>query len=244
MTTEPVRLSRRVVEVVGCSRAEADRYIENGWVRVDGVVVEEPQHKVAGGVVTLDDGAEASPVEPATILLHKGPGVVASARGADGVYWAEPLVVDARAETDRTGIRSLRRHQVRLVEAMPLPASASGLVVVSQDKRVLDHLHERGSRLEQEWLVEVRGGQGNEVLRKLSFGGRYEGRVVGACKVSWQSEDKLRFALPDVRPGQLEAQCGAVGLEVLALKRLRIGRIGLAKMPAGAWRYLPSNERF
>ena len=42
--SEPVRLARRVAELAGCTRADAEQYIRNGWVRVDGQVVEAPQH--------------------------------------------------------------------------------------------------------------------------------------------------------------------------------------------------------
>lgn len=44
--SEPVRLSKRLIEQLGCSRREAELYIEGGWVTVDGVVVEQPQFKV------------------------------------------------------------------------------------------------------------------------------------------------------------------------------------------------------
>ena len=44
--TEPVRLAKRVAALAQCSRREAEMYIEGGWVRVDGVTVEEPQFKV------------------------------------------------------------------------------------------------------------------------------------------------------------------------------------------------------
>ena len=42
----PVRLAHRVSELFGCSRAEAEQYIRNGWVTVEGDVIEAPQHKV------------------------------------------------------------------------------------------------------------------------------------------------------------------------------------------------------
>jgi 23S rRNA pseudouridine2604 synthase len=47
-----------------------------------------------------------------------------------------------------------------------------------------------------------------------------------------------------VRPGQIEHMCRAVGLEVVAMKRIRIGRISMASLPAGQWRYLHEYERF
>lgn len=44
--TDPIRLSKRLIELVGCSRREAELYIEGGWVSVDGEVIDEPQFKV------------------------------------------------------------------------------------------------------------------------------------------------------------------------------------------------------
>ena len=72
--SEPVRLARRVAELAGCTRADAEQYIRNGWVRVDGQVVEAPQHRVSGERVELDPDATLEAVEPATILLHKPAG--------------------------------------------------------------------------------------------------------------------------------------------------------------------------
>ncbi|NQD93863.1 RNA-binding protein, partial [Pseudomonas sp. CrR25] len=68
--TDPIRLSKRLIELVGCSRREAELYIEGGWVLVDGQVVEEPQFKVLAQRVELHPDAVAAPLEPVTLLLH------------------------------------------------------------------------------------------------------------------------------------------------------------------------------
>jgi len=47
-----------------------------------------------------------------------------------------------------------------------------------------------------------------------------------------------------VQPGQIPDMCRQVGLQVVAMRRLRIGKVSLAKMPVGEWRYLPVGERF
>jgi 23S rRNA pseudouridine2604 synthase len=72
--------------------------------------------------------------------------------------------------------------------------------------------------------------------------------------VSWQNETRLRFAIKDVRNGQLRDMCAQVGLEVVSIRRLRIGRIPIGRttfkqgpegaMPPGQWRYLPVGEKF
>lgn len=241
---EPIRLSRRVVALRGCSRTEAERFIENGFVKVDGSVCEDPRRPIADEAVSVDDDAVATPVSPATIVVHKIAGETVSTPEKDGRHLAEPLSFEARAENDVTEIRPLRRHLVRAYEALALPTRASGLSLLSQDGAVLAFLAERGAKLEQEWLVDVDGPSGALVVRELARGGRFDGRPIGPCKVSWQSEGRLRFALADVRPGQLEAHCASVDLQVTALKRLRIGQVGLAKIPAGTWRYLPPGARF
>ena len=238
---EPVRLAKRLIELTGCSRREAEQYIEGGWVLVDGQVVDEPQFKVLDHKVELDANAELGPIEPATILLHKPPGFDAGA----GAKPALTLVTSAkRSSDDATGIRTLRRHFARLIAVMPLERDASGLQVYTQDGRLLRRMDEDGDRIEQEVIVEVGGEIAPYGLRRLCHGLSFNGRALPPCKVSWQNETRLRFALKGVQPGQIRSVCAEVGLEVIAMKRIRIGRIPLTKMAVGEWRYLPASERF
>jgi 23S rRNA pseudouridine2604 synthase len=62
--------------------------------------------------------------------------------------------------------------------------------------------------------------------------------------VSWQNEDQLRFVLREGRKRQIRRMCDLVGLDVLGLKRVRIGSIVLGQLPVGQWRYLDEFERF
>ena len=232
------RLSRKVSDLAACSRAQAEQYIEGGWVKVDGEVVESPQFLVADQCVELEPDARLETAEPATMLLHKPVGMTFAE--------AASLVTEAnRVEGDeRRGMRTLQRHFAHLQPLMPLDDEASGLVVVTQDGRVTRRLKEDGAKIEQEFLVEIDGQAGPYTLSRLARGLSYQGRVLPACKVSWQNEIRLRFAIKDVRPGQLRDMCAQVGLRLVAIRRLRIGRIGLNKMPVGEWRYMPASERF
>ncbi len=232
------RLSRKVSELAECSRAQADQYIEGGWVKVDGDVVESPQFMVADQCVELDPNARLDATEPATMLLHKPVGM-AFGESTSLITEATRVIGD-----ERRGIRSLQRHFTHLKPLMPLEDDASGLVVVTQDGRVAKRLKEDGAKLEQEFLVEIEGQAGPYTLSRLARGLSYQGRMLPACHVSWQNEIRLRFAIKDVRPGQIPDMCAQVGLRVVAMRRLRIGRIGLNKMPIGLWRYMPTTERF
>jgi len=235
--TTPLRLDKRLAAQLHCSRAQARHYIEGGWVSVDGVVVEAPQTLVAGETITLAAGASSEPAEPATLLLNKPAGCTAADMSA-------LLREDARFADDASGLRLLHRHFLRLEAPLPLDDDACGLVVLTQDWRVRRHLLEAGPGLEQEFMVDVEGDGSPWALPRLTHGLSYQGRALPACKVSWQSEQRLRFAIKDVRPGQLPHMCAAVGLRATQVRRLRIGRIGLSRMPDGQWRYLAPGQRF
>jgi len=231
--TPPVRLAKRLAELTSCSRREAELYIAGGWVMVDGQVVEEPQFMVEAQKVELHSNAEALPLAPVTILLHQAPGSVPQLPS-----------IETRAADDHSDIRPLRQHFVRLTPCAPLEISAGGLAVFTQDFHVSRKLHDDAATLEQEYVVEVAGELPPEKLQLLNHGLSFNGKVLPPIKVSWQSETRLRFALKGAQPGQIAFMCKSVGLQVLALKRLRIGRVSMGKLQVGQWRYLSSHERF
>ena len=235
--TDPIRLSKRLAELLPCSRREAELYIEGGWVTVDGQVVEAPQFKVQEQVIALLPGARAETLPPATLLLHKPAGV-------DAGQVAEHLDAASRAADDVSGIRLLHRHLQRLNVPLGLESEASGLLVLTQNWGVIRKLTDDFGKIEQEYIVEVAGTLLPEQLAQLQFGLSYRGRPLTPCKVSWQSESRLRFALKAPQPGQIAHMCQAVGLRVLDIRRIRIGRLAMAKLQPGQWRFLGAGERF
>ncbi len=235
---EPIRLSKRVMELADCSRRDAEQYIMGGWVLVDGKVVDAPQFIVVKQRIELSPDARLATPEPATVLLHKPAGLESDIQSIEAL-----LGSDKRWSGDDTGITLLRRHFTKLTVMMPLEAEASGLVVVTQDSALLRRMREDSNRIEQEFVVEVTGEIAANGLQRLNHGLRFNGRNLPPCKVSWQNEFRLRFALSPVQPGQIASMCADVGLHVVAFRRIRIGRVPLAKMPAGEWRYLPSEQR-
>jgi len=235
--TAPIRLDKRLSELVGCSRAQAQQYIEGGWVRVDGVVRDAPQTLVGSERVELSADARLEPAEPATLLLNKPAGVAF----LETPSLATPATRSADDDADQ---RVRRQHFQRLQPLVPLDQEASGLVVLSQDGRVRRRLNEDYASIEQEFAVEVAGDLMPYGLHRLAHGLSFQGHALPPCKVSWQSEARLRFAIKGVQPGQLRHMCREVGLDVTAIRRLRIGRIPLRKLEPGQWRYLPVGEKF
>ncbi len=237
--TEPVRLAKRLAALAHCSRREAELYIAGGWVRVDGQVVEEPQFMVSEQKVELRPDAKPVALEPVTILLHRPHDVELDADAVKRLVCA-----DAHAADDHSGISILKQHLVRLAPYLPLEPHASGLSVLTQDHRVARKLTDDATTIEQEYVVEVAGEPAPDGLKLLNHGLTYNGKALPSVKVSWQSENRLRFALKGVQPGQIAHMCLSVGLQVRSMKRIRIGRVAMAKLPPGRWRYLLPYEKF
>ena len=234
--SEPVRLAKRLAEMVSCSRREAEIYIESGWVSVDGKVVLEPQFRVDQQEIKLHADAKIGPIELVTLLYHQAPGSMVDA--------IPPISFDNRVADEGSGIRPLKRHFSNLKATSPLQPRAGGLQVYTQDWRVLRKLIDDAATVEQEYVVEVDGKLGPHGLKQLNHGLSFNARQLPPAKVSWQSETRLRFALKGVQPGQIAHMCQSVGLAIRSMKRIRIGKVAMAKMPEEQWRYLPPGERF
>jgi len=244
--TEPVRLAKRLAEMLACSRREAEQYIEGGWVSVDGVIVEEPQFRVLDQVILLDKDASLLALTPVTLLLHKPAGHEA---GPDGnAPSLAPLLSPAtQSPDDRSGIRPLKKHFSSVELVTPLATPASGLVVLTQDWRLTRKLREDARVMEHEVVVDVSGDikpGGLDRLNRVDHGFTHNGMLLPPAKVSWQNETRLRFALKGEVPGQIAYMCESVGLKVEGMKRLRIGRVAMSQLQPGQWRYLLPHERF
>ena len=121
----------------------------------------------------------------------------------------------------------------------PLEAGASGLVAYTQEWRVERKLHEDAAFLEHEVMVDVAGTVSPEALARLE---RSPARVSIGRQTAEQTG--LRFALKGARPGQIAHICDGADLRILAMRRIRIGRVQLAGLQPGQWRYLAPHERF
>ena len=245
--TEPLRLAKRLAALVPCSRSDAEHYIGAGWVRVDGQVVLLPESRVSDAQkVELDANATLKPAAPVTILLHQpadhSAGVATAADGTDPAL--KRLNSAARASDDRSGIRVLKSHFMHLKSVAPLEKGASGLVVFTQDGRIARKLTLDAGGIEREVIVEVEGEIAEHGLKRLNHGLEWNGKALPPIRVSWQNERRLRFAIKGERPGQIVYMCDSVGLKVLGMKRIRIGRVPMAGLAPGQWRYLPDGEKF
>ena len=244
------RLSKRMAELGICSRREADEWISNGWVKVNGKIIDELGTRVTReDKIEVSKQAEQHQSEIVTFLLNKPIGYV-SGQAEDGY---EPAVVLIHPDNQWKDDPLLHHAQPRefkrgylkgLAPAGRLDIDSTGLLVLTQDGRVARHLIGENSTVEKEYLVRVQGELSEDGLKKLNFGLSLDGVKLKPAKVSWQNEDQLRFVIREGRKRQIRRMCELVGLKVIGLKRIRIGSITLGKLPVGEWRYLRPEEKF
>ncbi|RYF35773.1 MAG: RNA-binding protein, partial [Comamonadaceae bacterium] len=177
MTGEGIRLAKRVVELRGCSRREAELLIEGGWVRVDGAVVEQPQFRVHAQNVEIDPKASVLAQAPATLLLHKPAGL-------SDLQALRLLGPASRSPDDASGIRSVKKHFSQLEPLLFLPDPASGLMVFSQDPHIVRKLTEDARVIEQELVADVDGDIRPNGLALLCHGLSFNGKPLPPVKVS------------------------------------------------------------
>lgn len=242
---EKIRLSKLMSEQGLCSRREADDYIAKGWVKVDGVTVSELGTKILPTQkITLERAAQAKQAGRVTILLHKPVGYVSGQ--AERGYKPAILLIDAatRWEQDAAPLRFHRSQFLNLAPAGRLDIDSTGLLVLTQDGRIAKQLVGEDSSVEKEYLVRVRGKLVGNGLALLNHGLTLDGKKLKPAKVSWQNDDQLRFILREGKKRQIRRMCEMVGLQVSALKRVRIGKVKLGDLPQGQWRYLREDETF
>lgn len=257
-TSEGERLSKRVMQLRACSRRDAEQYIEGGWVRVDGVVVQEPQHRVGAQTVTVDADASLLSLTPITLVMNKPP---AWTDGLDALPAAtakrSPRVVNNvrslldtahHSAHDRSELRVLKRHLSHLQASVPLEQGASGLVVFTQDWRMQRKLVEDMATMEHEFMLDVRGEVLPDMLRPILRALKDDRLRLPAAKISISSSkpasSTLRLAVKGAHPGLAAYVCELAQLEMLALRRIRLGRVSLGDLDLGTWRYLANAERF
>jgi 23S rRNA pseudouridine2604 synthase len=245
LATDHPRLSKRMSELGHCSRREADEWIENGWVTVDGAVVSTLGTRVAPEArIEIDPAARRHQGEQVTILVNKPIGYV-SGQAEDGYQPASVLIrPENRWAEDRGPITFKPSHLRGLAPAGRLDIDSTGLIVFTQDGRVARRLIGRDSEVEKEYLVRVEGTLSPEGMQRLQHGLELDGVKLKPARVSWQNEHQLRFVLREGRKRQIRRMCELVGLVVTGLKRVRTGSVVLGKLPAGKWRYLRADEKF
>ncbi len=223
--TERLRLSKRLMQEIDCSRSEAERYILAGFVTVDQDVIDLPQHQVSDEqIIALAHNAKLIDIEDMTLLANAESSELLLDKHN---HWPQ----DSCTETLLSA--HLQRQQIYL----PLPTGCVGLQVYSQDWRTQRKLEDDAYKIEQEFILSI------DNASDFNLNSIKNAPMLTQAKLSWQNEDKIRLAMKKP-PQELLGFLQSLGLNIIQAKRIRIGGVSLGKVSSNQWRYLRMSERF
>ncbi len=241
MSEEPIRLSKLMAQRGLCSRREADEYIAAGLVKVDGEIIDQLGTKVSPDAkVILLPRARQQQESLVTILLNKPVGYVSTQ--PEPAYQPAIVLITPENQFGNSRQRLRREHLRGLAVAGRLDIDSQGLLLFTQDGRLAKKIIGEDRLIEKEYIVRISGMVTEERLDRLRHGLSLDGRPLLPARVDRLNSDQLRFVLKEGRKRQIRRMCEQVGLVAIGLKRVRIGRILLSRLPEGKWRFLESWE--
>ncbi len=228
--TPPLRLQNVLAQRGLASRRAAAEIIRDGRVRVNGVAILEPCHRVDSNVDAIElDGQPVSIAAPRrlTVMLHKPPGYICSADRRQG-----PSVCDL-----------VTAAGTRLVPVGRLDKPSEGLLLLSNDGDIVLKLSHPRYGHTKEYHVIVRGEINPATLDSLRSPIEIDGKLTRPAAVEPIAPDALRFLLGEGRNQQIRRLCQRAGLHVVRLIRVRINALRLPPdLPPGQWRELTPAE--
>jgi pseudouridine synthase len=227
-----LRLNRAIAATGFCSRRKADEYIASGRVKVNGQVVDDFNYEVDPQKDRLSiDGKQLNWKRHVYIALYKPPGVVTTMSDERG----------------RSTVMELLPQELRHLRPVGrLDMYSEGLLLMTNDGSLCQKLTHPVHEMGKLYQVSVRGRVANSDLTQLSQGIYLEDGPTLPAKVRLltrnDSQSEFEITLVEGRNRQIRRMCSALGLPVIRLVRLGIGRIQLGEMSPGKWRYLSDAE--
>jgi 23S rRNA pseudouridine2605 synthase len=240
-----VSLARALSKFGVCSRREAERWIADGRVRVDGVVERAASRRIVPSRdrVVVDGRRVGDDTERVVLAFHKPKGAVTTRSDPAG----RRTVYDALGDVGRWVFPVGR-----------LDRDSSGLLILTNDHRLGERLTSPDHRVPKTYHARVRGVPDAEALRALREGLTLDdGTITRPAKVrvlgtprpqqgvepgSAEASTWLEIVLTEGKNRQVRRMGAAVGHEVLELVRVRIGRLDLGGLAPGEWRELGPEE--
>ncbi|WP_342322673.1 23S rRNA pseudouridine(2604) synthase RluF [Kosakonia sp. BYX6] len=227
LPTQSTRLNKYISESGICSRREADRYIEQGNVFINGKRAGIGDQVVAGDVVKVNGQL----IEPRNeedlvfIALNKPVGIVSTTE--DG---------------EKDNIVDFVNHSSRIFPIGRLDKDSQGLIFLTNHGDLVNKILRAGNDHEKEYLVTVNKPVTDEFVRGMGAGVPILGTVTKKCKVKKEGPFTFRITLVQGLNRQIRRMCEHFGYEVTKLERTRIMNVSLTGLPPGEWRDLTADE--
>lgn len=219
-------LNKYISETGFCSRREADKYIEQLRVTINGVEATKGNRVKAGDVVQVDGE---------TIGKKKRTAIYMALNKPKGITCTTDL-------KDKTNIIDFVNYKSRVFPIGRLDKRSEGLIFLTNDGDIVNKILRAGNQHEKEYVVMVDNPITPEFIQKMRNGVRILGTVTQKCFVKQEGPNRFKIILVQGLNRQIRRMCEALGYNVTSLKRIRIMNITLNNLPPGKWRYFTPSE--
>lgn len=226
-TSDTTRLNKFISETGFCSRRDADKYIEQGAVNVNGVRAE------VGTKVTADDVVKVNGklIKPA----DKSKFVVLALNKPVGV-------VSTTDSTEKANIVNHIRYKERIFPIGRLDKDSQGLIFLTNNGDLVNKVLRAGNNHEKEYLVTTDKPLTDAFLTGMRSGVPILGTVTKRCKIVKEGRFTFRITLIEGLNRQIRRMCNHFDFEVKKLERVRIMNVQLRGLKVGQWRELSKDE--
>jgi 23S rRNA pseudouridine2604 synthase len=222
---ESKSLNKFIAETGFCSRRQADNYIEEGRVTINGTVARKGNRVMPGDEVLLDGKPLVKKPELLYLALNKPPGVTCT--------------TDLR---DPDNIISFLNFPERIFPVGRLDKMSEGLILLTNDGDIVNKILRSRNEHEKEYIVQVNSPITAEFIKKMSSGVPILQTMTKPCFVEKLGTNSFRIILTQGLNRQIRRMCDFLGYHVTKLKRIRIMHIYLQDLPSGKWRALSPEE--
>ncbi|MGN0164577.1 MAG: pseudouridine synthase [Lachnospiraceae bacterium] len=222
---ESIRINKYLSEAGFCSRREADRLIESGLVTIDGDIATLGSRVIPGQKVYCNGKAVVNNNSKVVIAYNK------------------PIGIECTADRyNRDNIIDAINYPVRLFTVGRLDKNSCGLILLTNDGELANHISKAGQGHEKEYLVRVDKAITDDFVRQMSKGVPVLDKITAPCRIYKKSEDTFHIVLIQGLNRQIRRMCEYMGYHVKFLKRVRIMNIQLNGLKTGEYRELTADE--
>lgn len=222
---DEIRINKFLSEAGVCSRREADRYIEKGKVKIDGVVADLGSKVTKNSHVTFCDKQVKKEEKLVLIALNKPKGIVCTSD---------------HGEPDN--IIDYLKYPMRIYPIGRLDKDSEGLILLTNDGDIVNKILRAENQHEKEYIVSVNKEITLDFIKKMSSGMPILDTVTNPCKVSQIDKYTFRIILTQGLNRQIRRMCEYLDYRVVALKRIRIMNILLGRLKTGDYRNVTDKE--
>ncbi|MBP6693706.1 MAG: RNA-binding S4 domain-containing protein [Saprospiraceae bacterium] len=223
---ESISLNKYIADSGVCSRRQADTFIEEGRVTLNGNIARKGNRVEPGDVVSLD-GKTISSSEKKRIYIALN----------------KPVGVTCTTDTnDPDNIIDFLQFPERIFPIGRLDKMSEGLLLLTNDGDIVNKILRSRNNHEKEYIVEVNKMVIPEFVEQMSGGVPVLDTITKPCYVERIDDFRFRIILTQGLNRQIRRMCAYLGYHVKKLTRVRIMHITLGDLPPKGWRYLTDKE--